>query len=81
MSFMVLARLSREGPETGGCWVSYLTVQPGGHSDDIARLAVYGEHVGDGAQRGLGQNSVAHHPIGRGVIISIVSRHFHHIGA
>ena len=56
-----------------------LSVQAGCHRYDVSGLAVDGEHVGDGAVGRLGQNPVAHHAVGRGVVIGVESRHVHHI--
>lgn len=58
-----------------------LSIEPRRHGHDVPRLAVDGEHVGDGAVRHLGEDSVAHHPVGRGVVVAVERRHVHHVGS
>lgn len=59
----------------------HLSVQAGRHCHDVPCLTVDGEHVLGGALRGLGHDPVAHHPIGRGAIVSVAGCDRHHVGA
>ena len=54
-----------------------LSVQSGGHGDDVARLTVDGEHVGDGVVWRLGQDAVAHHAVGGGEVVRVAGGHLH----
>lgn len=68
-------------PWSGPAAPPHLSVQASGHSHDVARFTVDGEHVLGGALRGLRHDPVAHHPVGRGGVICIVGRDCHHVGA
>lgn len=59
---------------------THLPVEPSSHGDDVPCLAVNGEHVLRGALRGLRDDAVPHHPVGRGAVVRVVRRHRHHVG-
>lgn len=56
-----------------------LSIKTGRHGHDVSRLTVDGEHVRYGAVRRLGQDSIAHHSIGRCVVVGVKGRNVHHI--
>lgn len=55
-----------------------LSIEPRRHGHDVPRLAVDGEHVGDGAVGRLRQDAVAHHAVRRGGVVRVGGRHLHH---
>lgn len=67
------------GTRCGGVQ-THLPVEASSHGDDISCLAVNGEHVLRWALGGLSHDSVSHHPVRRGAVISVIRSHCHHVG-